>query len=422
MGAACSGDATRIREPFFTGSTPNQRDIIGSASQPMPPPLPAGAVASSALPPPAGVVASSGPIGGTGAWSAAGGSVVTVGPGESLDTLAIKYGVPSVEIARANGISNPADLKPGRAIVIPRRAAAYAPPPVATTEPTRVSAPAPVAAAAPVKRGDVIHVVEPGQTLYSIARTQGVRVADIMAVNGLSTETIRVGQRLRMPAGSGAVPAETVALRAPAPSPTLGAPPKPLGTLSVKADGTPTAAAPVAATPAAPAAVAAVPPVPDVPAIPKAPEAAPAPTVTAAAKAVDDATDPPSANGTSFRWPVRGRIISGFGAKPNGERNEGINLAVPEGTSVKAVEAGTVIYAGNELAGYGNLVLIRHADGWVSAYAHNSQITVKRGDKVGRGQTIAQAGMTGSVTAPQVHFELRKGTKPVNPLDYLAGT
>jgi len=189
--------------------------------------------------------------------------------------------------------------------------------------------------------------------------------------------------------------------------------------LTVKADGTPTA--PVAV-PAAPAAVAAIPAMPDVPAIPKAPEAAPAPTVTAAAKAVDDATDPPSANGTSFRWPVRGRIISGFGTKPNGERNDGINLAVPEGTSVKAAEAGTVIYAGNELAGYGNLVLIRHADGWVSAYAHNSQITVKRGDKVGRGQTIAQAGMTGSVTAPQVHFELRKGAKPVNPLDYLAGT
>ena len=89
---------------------------------------------------------------------------------------------------------------------------------------------------------------------------------------------------------------------------------------------------------------------------------------------------PPSTNGTSFRWPVRGRIISGFGTKPNGERNDGINLAVPEGTSVKAAEAGTVIYAGNELEGYGNLVLVRHADGWVSAYAHNSDAQVKRGD------------------------------------------
>jgi len=118
---------------------------------------------------------------------------------------------------------------------------------------------------------------------------------------------------------------------------------------------------------------------------------------------------------------VRGRIISGFGSKPNGERNDGINLAVPEGTSVKAVEAGSVIYAGNELEGYGNLVLVRHADGWVSAYAHNKELLVKRGDQVRRGQTVGYAGMSGSVSSPQVHFELRKGAKPVNPLDYLAG-
>ena len=117
---------------------------------------------------------------------------------------------------------------------------------------------------------------------------------------------------------------------------------------------------------------------------------------------------------------MRGRIIAGFGAKPNGEKNDGINLAVPEGTSVKAAEAGTVIYAGNELEGYGNLVLIRHADGWVSAYANNESLAVKRGDKVRRGETVAHAGMTGSVSSPQVHFELRKGAKPVNPLDYLA--
>ena len=151
---------------------------------------------------------------------------------------------------------------------------------------------------------------------------------------------------------------------------------------------------------------------------PAAPAAAPVQTASLSA---DAGIDPPSANGTSFRWPVRGRIISAFGSKPNGEKNDGINLAVPEGTSVKAAEAGTVIYAGNELAGYGNLVLIRHADGWVTAYAHNSDLLVKRGDQVRRGQAIAHAGMSGSVNAPQVHFELRRGAKPVNPLDYLAG-
>ena len=92
------------------------------------------------------------------------------------------------------------------------------------------------------------------------------------------------------------------------------------------------------------------------------------------------APQPAAADASGFRWPVRGRIISGFGKKPNGERNDGINLAVPEGTSVKAAEDGTVIYAGNELKSYGNLVLIRHTNGWVSAYAHNSELQVKRGD------------------------------------------
>ena len=124
---------------------------------------------------------------------------------------------------------------------------------------------------------------------------------------------------------------------------------------------------------------------------------------------------------SSGRWPVRGRIISGFGTKPNGQRNDGINLAVPEGTSVKAAEAGSVIYAGNELEGYGYLVLIQHAGEWVSAYAHNSNIGVKLGDQIRRGQTVATAGMSGSVSSPQVHFELRKKAQPVNPLDYLAG-
>lgn len=121
-----------------------------------------------------------------------------------------------------------------------------------------------------------------------------------------------------------------------------------------------------------------------------------------------------------FRWPARGRIISDFGTKPGGTRNEGINLALPEGADIKAVEDGTVIYSGNELKGYGNLVLVRHDDGWVSAYAHGSDLLVKRGDAVSRGQTIAKAGSTGSVSQPQLHFELRRGNKPVDPMQYLA--
>ena len=120
-----------------------------------------------------------------------------------------------------------------------------------------------------------------------------------------------------------------------------------------------------------------------------------------------------------FRWPARGRVIAGFGA--NGG-NEGINIAVPEGTPVKATEAGTVTYAGSEVKGYGNLVLIRHDNGYVSAYAHNGALSVKRGEKVKRGQVIATSGQTGNVTSPQLHFEIRKGATPVDPMKHLGGS
>ena len=141
------------------------------------------------------------------------------------------------------------------------------------------------------------------------------------------------------------------------------------------------------------------------------PEAAPAKVAAVSSSDPDEGR---------FRWPVRGRIISDFGVKPGGTRNDGINLAVPEGTEVKAADDGVVIYSGNELKGYGNLVLVRHSDGWVSAYAHNSKLSVSRGDNVRRGDTVGLAGTTGSVSQPQVHFELRKGNKPIDPLRYLA--
>jgi murein DD-endopeptidase MepM/ murein hydrolase activator NlpD len=125
----------------------------------------------------------------------------------------------------------------------------------------------------------------------------------------------------------------------------------------------------------------------------------------------------PAAASAEFRWPARGRVISGFGGSGG---NEGINIAVPDGTPVKAAEAGTVAYAGSEVKGYGNLVLIRHDNGYVSAYAHNGDIEVKRGQKVNRGQTIAKSGQSGNVTSPQLHFEIRKGAQPVDPMQYLA--
>ena len=123
----------------------------------------------------------------------------------------------------------------------------------------------------------------------------------------------------------------------------------------------------------------------------------------------------------TFRWPVRGKVIASYGAKTNGKANDGINLAVPEGTPVKAAEDGVVAYAGNELKGYGNLVLVRHANGYVTAYAHASELLVKRGDTIKRGQVIAKSGQSGEVASPQLHFEIRKGSSPVDPLQFLNG-
>ena len=179
----------------------------------------------------------------------------------------------------------------------------------------------------------------------------------------------------------------------------------------------PAKAAPAAAPakPAEPAKVAAAKPAP-----------AAAPQKVAAAEPVKVTREPestaslpaqPAAASADFRWPARGRVISGFGGSGS---NEGINIAVPDGTPVKAAEAGTVAYAGSEVKGYGNLVLIRHDNGYVSAYAHNGEIEVKRGQKVSRGQTIAKSGQSGNVTSPQLHFEIRKGSTPVDPMKYLA--
>ena len=130
-------------------------------------------------------------------------------------------------------------------------------------------------------------------------------------------------------------------------------------------------------------------------------------------------SEPPPPRSGKFIWPLRGRVLSAFGAKGGGRFNDGINIAGKDGDSIKAAEAGIVAYAGNELRGYGNLLLVRHAGGWVSAYAHTQKILVAKGQTVRRGQTIAQVGRTGGVSTPQLHFELRRGPRAVDPLRYL---
>jgi murein DD-endopeptidase MepM/ murein hydrolase activator NlpD len=239
--------------------------------------------------------------------------------------------------------------------------------------------PPPAPSRMPARNGQT-HVVNSGDTLYSLGRRYSVSHVEIARTNGIQNDAaLRVGQRLTIP-GSASATASAQTPFSPPPSQRVDAtaPPR-------------TVAAPELAQKAA-----AVTPV--------------------------SAEEPRSLGGSpQFRWPVRGRVISGYGPKANGQHNDGINLAVPEGTEVKAAEDGVVAYAGNELKGYGNLVLLRHSDGWMTAYAHNSQLLVKRGDSVKRGQNVARAGQTGGVASPQVHFEIRKGSTPVDPTQYLAG-
>ncbi len=224
------------------------------------------------------------------------------------------------------------------------------------------------------------HVVRGGETLYGISRLNGVGVYEMARANGLKPPyTIRAGQRLRLPGSAGTAARETPpgAKAAPGPRP---------------------------ATRKKPAVHAAMPAL--LPKTPKAPAAVP---------------KPPPRSGRGFLWPLKGRVLSTFGAKARGLRNDGINIAAPRGTPVRAAENGVVAYAGNELRGFGNLLLIKHAGGWVSAYAHNQTLLVKRGDKVRKRQVIAKVGSTGNVSDPQLHFELRRGRRAVDPRKYLDG-
>jgi murein DD-endopeptidase MepM/ murein hydrolase activator NlpD len=148
--------------------------------------------------------------------------------------------------------------------------------------------------------------------------------------------------------------------------------------------------------------------------------AVPAPRAPVA-QAEDASFEPPSGS-VRFIWPVAGHVASGFGATSSGERNDGINIAASEGAPVRAAAAGTVTYAGNELRQYGNLIIIKHADGYITVYAHEASIGVKKGDQVAQGQTIGTAGSTGGADSPELHFEVRYQTRPVNPRPLLSQT
>jgi murein DD-endopeptidase MepM/ murein hydrolase activator NlpD len=317
---------------------------------------------------------------------------IIVGTSDTLEVLAHRYHVTSAAIMAANGYKGPRTLSPGQSLLIPQPAVSAETPPAIV--PVAAAAPAPVApavrpvAVAAAPAAATVHVVNKGDTLHSIAHRYHVSVAELARANNLDAGAkLKLGSRLNVPAKLAAAPAAAVA----GPQPVAAAP--------VAAPKLASAAAPQQSVRLAQAG-------------PAAEDGAPEPAIKAA-----------EATGAlpTFRWPVRGKVIAGYGAKTNGKSNDGINLAVPEGTPVKAAEDGVVAYAGNELKGYGNLVLVRHANGYVTAYAHASELLVRRGDTIKRGQVIAKSGQSGEVASPQLHFEIRKGSNPVDPLQFLNG-
>ena len=317
--------------------------------------------------------------------SGQGPGVYSAFPGDTVYGVAQRFGVPVRTLIETNGLKPPYRLVAGQRLQVPVREE---------------------------------HVVQPGDTLLAISRIYGVDQSSLARVNNLTPPyALKPGQRLTLPgridANLAAMPAEQ---QEPYVAPTASNA-SAGGSMSVEE----LPAAPTAPQSAKQPAIAPSTPGTTEPVAPQ----KPAPKTTATKQtdtevaAIPPEPAPARREGERFLWPVKGKIISGFGPKKGGLNNDGINIAAPAGTHVMAADNGVVAYAGNELRGFGNLLLIRHADGWVTAYAHNAKLLVKRGEKVRRGQPIAEIGSTGNVSAPQLHFEIRKGTDPVDPLKYL---
>jgi murein DD-endopeptidase MepM/ murein hydrolase activator NlpD len=297
-------------------------------------------------------------------WSRDGGITVTVKAGETIDALSRKYRVPAAAIRRANGLSTVSLLRVGQRLVIPRRVQ----PAVAQTTPP----PGHAGAASE-------HIVAPGETLIKIAKHYHQPLVVLARINNIPPHTkLKLGDRLVIPGAPAQAPAS------PPPQAQL-----PAGKGKQVAEAEPQ---------------------PSIRNITEGPDTS---GPTHAGK-ID-----PTGSLPGFRWPVRAKIVLPFGPMPDGQQNDGINLSVPEGTPIKAAEDGVVTYAGNAIKRFGNLVLVRHPNGYTTAYAHLSELLVTRNDMVKRGQVIARSGQTGGVKSPQLHFEVRKGSTPVDPVPFL---
>ena len=397
--AGCSSDSTRFSDVFsLSDGAPTPGASVGPVASASPAPKANYAAAShpspvavSALPSPA--PASTGAIkptttqpitGFNGGWSTTGGSPIIVADGENIDIVSRRYGVPQEALLKANGFSSGGQVRPGTRLIIPIYNASAA---KSATESKARDADADETKPSKEKKE---------KSAKEIARDKAEKEAD--------TSEHKKHDKAKSAESDKSDKAEKSDKSAKADKPAKA-------NASAKTDTTAKTDAPAkkeAKLEAAPGKK------------PAQTDQTPTGSVhsdEAAAKPLTGAEADAAGVAPEFRWPARGRIIEGF--KAGG--NDGINIAVPEGTSVKAAESGVVAYAGSELKGYGNLVLIRHPNGFVTAYANNGELEVKRGETVKRGQIIAKSGQSGNVSSPQLHFELRKGSTPVDPTSYLAG-
>ena len=287
-------------------------------------------------------------------------SSIRVTKGDTLYNISRKYEVPLREIIELNNLRPPYNLYVGQTLQLP--ASKY-------------------------------HIVEKGDTLYNIARRYNVDVTSLSRSNRISAPyTLSLGQKLILPDSVVDGGRSTYAS-------TTNNKPSTIKRWSWSSSSKTSTATPNTK---------------------KTTKTTASRTQTTKTKSTTSRYTPPPANRkTKFAWPVKGQIVSPFGTIGKGRNNDGINIKASKGTAVKAADSGTIAYAGNELKGFGNLILIKHNDGWITAYAHNEKLLVRKGQKVSRGEKIATVGTTGGVNTPQLHFEIRRGKKPVNPKSYL---
>ena len=368
------------------------------------------------------------PVAAAPAPAAAPGTVV-VQPGDSVYSIARRNNTPIRAIIEANHLEPPYVLRAGQPLIVPH---------------------------------PQTYVVRPGDALYAVARQNNVDASELVRANDLKPPyRLIIGQTLILPGAIASEPAAAPVMPASQDEvqrvellPPPGSTAAPAANTPVASTGSTSEGGVITTVPLPPPQQPQAQPeqpqqvqegAPPVVVVPSPPPAAvadyPAPVKTGEGEEKPATAAPPSAgtklaslppaaslpagpggaSGGRFIWPVRGKILSGYGQKEGGLFNDGINIAIKEGTPVVAADEGAVVYAGNEIRGFGNLVLIKHANGWMTAYAHNKELLVRRGEEVRRGQIIARAGSSGTVPIPQLHFEIRRGSHAVDPTKYLEG-